>query len=71
VAVVMKNVFSSNVAAIGYDAESSALIVRWRRGKVSEYLGVPANVANEAMNAPSIGLALQATIKGQYPHRYI
>ena len=65
----MRKVFSSSVNEIGHDPESNALFVTWTSGKTSVYEGVPADIAKQVMNAPSVGTALQA-VKANYPHRY-
>lgn len=68
----MNEVYSSVVDSIGYDEETQSLHVRWSRtGRISVYEGVPADVANQTMNAPSIGSALRDAIQGAYNHRYI
>lgn len=67
----MRQVFSSSVAEIGYDADRKTLLVQWgRTGKVSAYQGVPADLADEVMNAPSVGQALREQIQGNYAHKY-
>ncbi len=65
----MREVYSSNVASIGY--ENGTLVVEWQRGKTSAYDGVPEDVAERVMNAPSIGQALSIDIIGHYDHRYV
>ena len=68
----MREVYSSAVDSIGYEQETQTLRVRWSRtGRISVYEGVPADVANQTMNAPSIGSALRDNIQGVYLHRYI
>ncbi len=65
----MREVYSNRVASIGY--EDGKLIVKWAKGgKTSVYDGVPEQLANEVMNAPSIGSALRLSIEGQYAHSY-
>lgn len=66
----MRRVFSSHVAEIGYDSDNQELHVTWNTGRVSVYTGVPEKLANETMNAPSIGSALTDNIKGNFKHRY-
>ena len=67
-AVTMKPVFSSHIASIGYgDGE---LHVTYKNGKTSIYSGVPTDVANGVLGAPSIGTAIHATVRGKYDHRY-
>lgn len=67
----MKSVFSDRVSQIGYDADTSELVVIWKNnGRRSIYSGVPSDIADEVMRAPSIGSALNADIIGQFNHRY-
>ena len=65
-----QSVFSSNVQAIGYDAETKEMVVQWTRGKASTYMGVPADVAEEASKAYSVGSYINENIKPNYKHRY-
>ena len=65
-----KNVYSSNVSTIGYDAETQEMYVSWTKGKRSIYSGVPESVAEEIATAPSVGQALNMNIKPYYGHRY-
>lgn len=65
----MREVYSTRVSSIGYD--NGNLYVTWARGgKTSVYSGVPSNLADEVMNAASIGAALKMSIEGSYPHSY-
>jgi hypothetical protein len=66
----MRHVFSSNVREIGYDADTNELVVRWIKGRTSVYSEVPANIADQVMNSPSVGSALNEMVKGVYEHRY-
>ncbi len=67
----MKSVFSDRVSQIGYDPDTSELAVIWKNnGRRSLYSGVPAELANEVMNAASVGAALNADIIGTFDHRY-
>jgi hypothetical protein len=67
----MREVFSSHVSKAGYDAETGEMHVQWDSGKTSVYSGVPSALADEVLNAWSVGAALAARIKGQYEHRYV
>lgn len=58
---------SSNVAAIGYDDASNTLEVEFNNGAVYQYFGVPANLYNLMMEAPSKGQFLNANIKNAFP----
>lgn len=65
----MREVYSTRVSEIGY--ENGELHVTWTKsGKTSVYSGVPEKLAEDVMNAPSIGTALKSEIEGRYPHRY-
>ncbi len=66
----MREVYSNRVASIGY--EDGKLIVKWAKGgKTSVYDGVPKELADQVMNAPSIGQALRMSIEGVYSHSYL
>lgn len=67
----MKDVFSSHVNQIGYDAEKSELHVAWDTGKRSVYSEVPQDVAHGVMNNWSVGSAIREQIKPNYQHRYL
>ncbi len=62
-------VLSSNVAAIGYDAGSSTLLVRFHDGaRVYSYRGVPTAVYRAFLDSPSKGRFLARFIKGHYSY---
>ena len=65
-----KSVYSSNVSNIGYDPDTKELVVTWSKGKRSIYSGVPEELAEQLVNAPSVGSMLNAEIKPYYAHRY-
>lgn len=56
-------VASSNIAAIGHDAETSELHVKFKNGGVYAYRGISAAQHAELMAAPSIGAHLHGTVK--------
>jgi KTSC domain len=67
----MREVYSSAVDRIGYDEGTEELHVRWKRsGRLSIYEGVPAKLADEVMNAPSVGKAVMSSIQPFCGHRY-
>ena len=66
----MRNVFSSTIQQIGHDPADNSLYVLWNNGKTSVYEGVPSDLAQQVMNAPSVGSALHASVKMNFPHRY-
>ena len=73
--IEMRPVFSSHIAAIGYDAEASELHITYRGGRTAVYEGVPAEkaalVGALATTPPSIGEALHEHIRGRFKHRYV
>jgi hypothetical protein len=65
----LRRVYSSHVERIGYDAETQELHVVWSRGNGTVFAGVPADVSQRVLSAPSIGEALHAEVRGQYQGR--
>jgi hypothetical protein len=66
----MREVYSNTVA--GIDWQDGNLIVKWAKGnRASVYEGVPEQLAEEVMNAPSVGAALRMSIQSAYKHRYL
>ena len=61
-------VASSNVRAIGYDAQKQTLEVEFLNGSVYQYYNVPENMHQQIMNASSKGQFLYLYIKNQYPY---
>ena len=53
---------SSNIKAIGYNAENGTLKIQFNNGRVYEYYGVPKSEFNNLLNASS---------KGQYANQNI
>jgi hypothetical protein len=69
--VELRSVYSSHVAEIGYDPDANALHVVYKSsGKHAVYRGVPAEVADTVLTAPSIGEALRENIKGVFQFGY-
>lgn len=64
----MKKVFSSHVAGIDYDEASGTLTVTWTKGNQTRYADVPAEIAEQVAQAPSIGSALHALVRGRFSH---
>jgi len=67
--LAMKQVFSSNIQEIGYDADEQTLAVKFNTGALYHYFGVPGEVARSVMNAPSVGTALTAEVKDIYQYQ--
>lgn len=66
--VDMHFVDSSNIEAIGHDTASQELHVRFLSGVEYVYHGVPREVYDELMAAPSKGSFLNRAIKSNYQH---
>lgn len=64
----MKSVYSSWVSEIGFDVDAQQLVVTTQKGVRLVYDGVPADVAERVLKAPSIGEALHAEVRGKYGH---
>lgn len=58
---------SSSLASVGYEVETRTLEVEFRNGGVYRYLGVPASVHGELMDAESRGAFLNIRIKPHFP----
>lgn len=53
--VEMEPVDSSNIAAVGYDGETSTLVVEFNNGRTYRYGGVPKGEYENLLNAGSVG----------------
>tara|TARA_R110000782_G_scaffold102483_5_gene189520 strand:- start:21396 stop:21605 length:210 start_codon:yes stop_codon:yes gene_type:complete len=60
-------VTSTNIQAIGYDADSQTLEVEFKSGPVYQYTGVPQGEYDAIMAAGSKGTFLHTNIKDRYP----
>jgi len=61
-----QSVSSSNIASIGYDANSQTLEIEFLNGGVYQYFDVPQYVYDGLMSASSHGQYLAHNIKGTY-----
>ncbi len=61
-------VASSNIASIGYDAETETLDVEFLSGAIYQYYNVPQNMYEQLMQAGSKGRFLNTYIKNAYPY---
>jgi uncharacterized protein YdaL len=59
-------VTSSNVAAVGYDAASKTLAVKFNSGSLYHYSDVPPELHAEAMKAKSIGSFLSQHVSRKF-----
>lgn len=67
----VRDVYSSMVSQVGYNDETKELFITWAKStKRSIYEGVPAELAEQLANAPSVGSMLIAEVKPYYAHRY-
>lgn len=69
----MKRVFSSHVDAIGYEDGELWVQYRDRNGTTTTavHMGVPPEVGNAVVGAPSVGSALHQMVRGRYDMRYV
>lgn len=64
----MHPVNSSNVAAVGYDAESQIVYVEFLNGATYAYKGVLEHEFENLKTAPSVGSYLNRNYKNVYPY---
>ncbi len=57
---------STEIALIGYDAQKLLLEITFRRGGVYRYRGIPPEIYQKLMDAPSIGTYFSENIKEVY-----
>jgi len=66
-----KPVSSSNIASIGYDADSNTLEIQFKNGGIYRYYGVPQTVYAGLMAASSHGSYLAQAIKDRYRYEKV
>jgi hypothetical protein len=64
----MYPVSSSNIASVGYDAESQTVYVAFLNGSTYAYKGVPSQEFENLRTAPSVGSYLNRNFKNVYPY---
>lgn len=65
--IAMTPVQSSQIEAIGHDAATSTLRVKFKgSGSTYDYAGVPADVHGKFLKAESIGKFFGAQVKGKF-----
>ncbi len=62
---------SSQVTAVGYDVVTRILQVRFTNGAEYQYAGVPPDLYEKLIAAPSFGSFLHKHIKGKYQYQKI
>lgn len=66
------NLQSSNVMSVRYDMENQVMEVTFRRkGNIYHFFGVPPEVFNDFLNAPSKGRFLKDHIQDKYLYKKI
>ncbi len=66
-----RSVSSSNIRAIGYDAESNVLEIEFHSGWTYHYFEVPSGRYQSLMDATSKGSFFNREIKGKYSYERI
>lgn len=64
----MQPVSSSNIAAVGYDANNQTVYVQFLNGSTYAYKGVPEQEFEKLRTAPSVGAYLNRNYKNTYPY---
>ena len=64
----MQPVSSSNISAVGYDAESQTVYLQFMNGSTYAYKGVPEHEFENLRTAPSVGSYLNRNYKNVYPY---
>lgn len=62
-----RSVASTNLGAVGYDAKTRTLEIEFLSGRVYQYHGVPQNMHDQLMQAPSKGRFFNTYIRDSYP----
>ncbi|MFJ8516142.1 KTSC domain-containing protein [Lysinibacillus xylanilyticus] len=68
--MTMVPVSSSNLEAVGYDASSQTLRIRFHSGTY-DYFGVPSHIHQGLMSASSKGSYHATYIKNSYPYSQV
>ncbi len=64
-----KSVNSSNLASVGYEAESQILEIEFNHGGVYQYFDVPKEEYDALMHADSHGKYFAANIRNDYEYQ--
>ena len=64
----MQPVSSSNIAAVGYDAENQMVYVQFLNGSTYAYKDVPEHEFESLRTAPSVGSYLNRNYKNVYAY---
>lgn len=66
--VPMQSVISSNLVAVGYDADNKTLYVTFKNGATYAYSGVPEPTYQALLGAESLGSFFHTTIRSEFPY---
>lgn len=72
----MNFVYSSHIVSLGYDAATAEFhvsfgpTVKYPGGRTAVYHGVPPDIADSIMRAPSAGQAVRDNLRDAYPFSY-
>jgi len=67
----MQQVSSSNIFAVGYDADSQTAYVQFLNGSTYAYKGVPEHEFENLRTASSVGSYLNRNYKNVYPYERV
>jgi hypothetical protein len=67
--MTLQPVTSSNLASVGYDADSQTLTIEFRKSGTYEFYDVPESVYQDLMSSGSHGEYFARNIRGKY--RYV
>jgi hypothetical protein len=67
----MRQVASSNIRSVGYDADTQILRVEFHNGSAYEYRNVPLVVYEEFMGSSSLGAYLNRNLRHNYPYEKV
>ena len=62
----MIHVKSSAISYIGYDSSTKQMKITFKQSKTYDYCGVPQNIFDAFLNAPSIGIYYDRYVKDKY-----
>lgn len=65
----MKPVESSQIHAVGYDADTKTLRIHFKSGGVYDYSDVPPTLHQELLAAKSVGSFFHHKVRGFYTHK--
>lgn len=69
--MINQMVVSREIKWIGYEHKSSMLQVEFIEGRVYQYQGVPQDLYEQFLAAPSYGRFFEQRIKNHFPYRRI